>query len=49
LRNRHNEVWILAAAKPAAQHVTAHRQQQQQQKGSWLQQLMGRRVGVAAS
>jgi hypothetical protein len=51
LRNRHNEVWILAAAKPSAQHGTAHLQQQQQQRqqGSWLQQLLGRRAGVAAA
>jgi hypothetical protein len=49
LRNRHNEVWIMAAAAPSAKHATAHSQQQPQQSVSWLQQLARRFGGRVAT
>lgn len=41
LRNRHNEVWILAAAAPSHHTAAAG----QQSVGSWLQKVFGKRAG----
>jgi len=48
LRNRHNEVWILAAAAPS-HHKGAAPAGQQQTRSSWLQRVLGRTAGRAAT